>query len=590
MDFRHRNGRGSYGVDLTEDSAPVRRKRWLSEAERASLRSTMRTVGSPVREAGQGLREIFRMPRRGPQPSQFLSDEDIAAGLMFADPTSVRPMTEEEIAESISFGPPEGASQRPLGDTYGVVDAAVDRIDRELFWIEREPERFGGKEKRLEKLEDRLLSLEESAEAGVDGHAKKKLDRKIARTKKKIARLQGKLGVESDESDEEFGSDDVSVELDVLSSDLDLLDREIFGDFGITALLTGLSIAAPAIVMAMKGKVKRLKALKKRLEKLDGKAAIASGKKKDKLDRKISKLSDRIERLAAKIGEKESMGLYSRQFFVPVESDDHETEVRRPGVFGLDIRTTSAIRILADRWLGRAGVVGIRDDMWREGPVIIVSTMTGLRPAGMPKRFEGHRIVVVRGAEDAPQYGGVLKDIGKGLSNIGRGVGKAAKAVGQGASSAAKAVGHGASSAAQWTSAQAKKVGQGIGNRSDESLASSFTFAPPSSVPAFSAAQAQPPAPVGSAYLSTGAQPRKVVIKYGAIAEAVVEEMFGSMPADPDEGPWQLQSADAATADGGTIVAVPAVPDARLDPSADRGVFEGVDDFLRHRRRLAFPR
>lgn len=58
---------------------------------------------------------------------------------------------------------------------------------------------------------------------------------------------------------------------------------------------------------------------------------------------------------------------------------------------------------LSTQWLGRGGVLTIHDDMWRSGPVIIVGTVGGVWPEGMPKKFRGVRILAVRQRPIEPQ-------------------------------------------------------------------------------------------------------------------------------------------------------------------------------------------
>lgn len=57
----------------------------------------------------------------------------------------------------------------------------------------------------------------------------------------------------------------------------------------------------------------------------------------------------------------------------------------------------AAVDDLASEWLGESGVTGVVDDYWRDGPVIVVSTVTGRAPRRLPKRFKGIRVVVVKG-------------------------------------------------------------------------------------------------------------------------------------------------------------------------------------------------
>lgn len=80
---------------------------------------------------------------------------------------------------------------------------------------------------------------------------------------------------------------------------------------------------------------------------------------------------------------------------------------------------------------------------------------------------------------------------------------------------------------------------------------------------------------------------------FGRMGDAVADEMFGSMPSDPDgddEGPLQLWPAAAATADEGTILSVPATPDPTLDGAAGDGAWEGAMDFLSTYRQSASAR
>lgn len=100
------------------------------------------------------------------------------------------PSSDEDILSMISF----------QQNVYG----AVDRIECSVDSIAAEGERFGGKEERLERLEDALLSLEESLEES-PGKNPSKIARKISRTKRKIARLQRKLGIQPEEEAESMG-------------------------------------------------------------------------------------------------------------------------------------------------------------------------------------------------------------------------------------------------------------------------------------------------------------------------------------------------------------------------------------------------
>lgn len=391
------------------------------------------------------------------------------------------PRSEDELLSMISF--------------QGIYGAA-DEIERAVDGIALEGERFGGKEKRLERLEDKLLSLEESSE-GASGSGSSKIKKKIARIKKKIAKLQGKLGIQPDEDEDEkddsFGALSFESEVDEVDMDLEDLERESFGI--IPALIIGAASVAPAIAMAIKGKAKRLESLKKKLSKLEAKLETVDGKKKDRLQKRIDKISDRIEKLNAKLGiedeSDEKMGLYSSHSFVPAELEDHSIDpgalgVRRAGAFGQD-SSSLAVSRFSEQWLGRAGVLSVQPAQWVQGPVLLVTTANGLRPAGMPGAYEGHKIVVMSSSGPRSQ---LVSSIRGGLK----------------------------SSASRLASRD--------------------------------------------------------------VGETVATSMFGSIPMGPGEGPYQLWTSDAATADDGTIIAIPVFPEGTLSSAAEEGALQGVDEFL----------
>lgn len=219
---------------------------------------------------------------------------------------------------------------------------------------------------------------------------------------------------------EMFGLE-VESSLDEIDQDLEELEEESFGlaPFIIPAAI-GIVSAAPAIAMAFKGKKGRLKALQKKLEKLEAKAEGVEGKKADRIGRKIERLEARIEKLKGKLDEPidelgddedEKMGAASFLFehryglgpglgstytFVPAALEDEDSPYATFGGDRVSVESGLAIQELSSIWLGRAGVVQIRDDMWREGPVLVVSTVDGTRPSGFPKRVRGMRIVFVR--------------------------------------------------------------------------------------------------------------------------------------------------------------------------------------------------
>ncbi len=374
-----------------------------------------------------------------------------------------------------------------------------------------------------------------------------------------------------------FGSSSgTSDPIDLVDEAVDRVEHEVYG----------LEVGAGSEVFG--SKEDRLDRLEERLLALEEKAEDLDGRKKSRIDKKIARVKKKIARLQRKLGiepdDDESMGAH---YFVPIDQDDHSDPgvlgVRRPGAFGLDPGYAASLREFSSRWLGRAGVVQIRDDVWREGPVIVVSTVHGLRPSGMPRRFSGYRVVVVRGTAASPHY-----VFGADVPALAS---RASSDVSTWSKKALQTAGRSGQQAFRWTGGAVKTLGKGALDVVDWAGRAAgntgrFVASEVADVRSRRAGRRASSLDEAASEIDFLTRPSEIqATSFGDVGDAVADEMFGSVPFGPDEGPYQLWPADAATADEGTILAVPIVPDHPLGRAAHDGAVEGVELFLRERAR-----